>query len=115
MAAGRTVVMTSITGTLWSVAAGNCAGSVKRAAQGPGCRRHLLVKMRFLSEDAGFPPREGAVLAVDETLLHGPIKAGYHGGAATSTMIRAMHAADQAKTGGRPDEYRAAVAAFGKP
>lgn len=64
--------------------------------------RHEVLKNRWLSYEVD-PKLQFDYPAMSDTSVP-----------ATSAMIRAMHAADTAKTAGRPAEYQPAVAAFGE-
>lgn len=88
MAAGRVVVMTSDHGHIVERRRGeqrtytDFSSSRSRAAAEPAGEDEVRVQgRRVLAEDGR------AVLAVDETLRYGPIKAGYHGGGSPAEVV----------------------------
>lgn len=86
--AGRTVVMTSDHGHIVERRRGemrsfhDISSARSRAAEGAVGEDEVLVQGRRVLTDGG-----RAVLAVDETLRYGTIKAGYHGGAAPAEVV----------------------------
>ncbi|MGY3320748.1 BREX-2 system phosphatase PglZ [Arthrobacter sp. TE12232] len=88
MAAGRNVVMTSDHGHIVERrrgelrAFGETSSARSRTPEPPAGDDEVLVQGRRVLAEGG-----SAVLAVDETLRYGPIKAGYHGGASPAEVV----------------------------
>lgn len=88
MTAGRVVVMTSDHGHIVERRRGelrpytDISSSRSRGAAEPAGEDEVLVQGRRVRTEDG-----RAVLAVDETLRYGPIKAGYHGGASPAEVV----------------------------
>ena len=92
--AGRTVVLTSDHGHVVerregrSISAGPTSSNRSRPAEGgpaPESGETRITGDRVLMHDGD------AVLAVDELLRYGPLKAGYHGGAAPAEVVVPLH------------------------
>ncbi|WP_185260729.1 BREX-2 system phosphatase PglZ [Pseudarthrobacter sp. NBSH8] len=88
MAAGRTVVMTSDHGHIVERrrgelrAFGETSSARSRTPEPAAGDDEVLVQGRRVLAEGG-----RAVLAVDETLRYGPVKAGYHGGASPAEVV----------------------------
>jgi hypothetical protein len=88
LSAGRTVVLTADHGHIVERRRGiqrsypDISSSRSRAAAGPAGEDEMLVEGSRVLAHGG-----RAVLAVQETLRYGPLKAGYHGGAAPAEVV----------------------------
>lgn len=88
MAAGRSVVMTSDHGHIVERRRGelrtfvDTSSARSRAVNGTISEDEVLVQGRRVLSEGGC-----AVLAVNETLRYGPVKAGYHGGASPAEVV----------------------------
>lgn len=88
MAAGRVVVLTSDHGHIVERRRGEmrsvdgASSARSRSVEGAVSDDEILVQGRRVLAEGG-----QAILAVDETLRYGPIKAGYHGGASPAEVV----------------------------